>query len=56
LPVRSDHREIPVIFITARGNEAGRLQALSEGAVDYLIKPFREEALMNAIETTLVSA
>src|SRR5262249_789583 len=51
LPPR--RREIPVIFITAHGEEAGRSQALKNGAVDYLIKPFREEALLHAIRTAL---
>jgi FixJ family two-component response regulator len=44
---------IPVIFITAHGNETARMQALKNGAVDYLCKPFSEEALLNAIRTTL---
>jgi len=45
--------EIPVIFITAHGSEAARTQALKNGAVDYLCKPFSEEALLNAIRVTL---
>jgi FixJ family two-component response regulator len=40
---------IPVIFITAHRNETARMQALKNGAVDYLCKPFSEEALLNAI-------
>lgn len=47
------HCEIPVIFITAHGNEAARTEALKNGAVDYLCKPFSEEALLNAIRATL---
>jgi FixJ family two-component response regulator len=54
--LRAEHREIPVIFITANGNESTRSQALNEGAVDYLIKPFSDEALLKAINATLVSA
>jgi FixJ family two-component response regulator len=46
-------REIPVIFITAHGDGAARLQALKDGAVDYLLKPFREEALLEAIHAAL---
>jgi FixJ family two-component response regulator len=45
--------DIPMIFITAHGNEAARTQALENGAVDYLCKPFSEEALLNAIHATL---
>jgi FixJ family two-component response regulator len=47
--------EIPVIFMTAHGNEAARSQALKDGAVDYLLKPFSEEALLNAIDVALIS-
>jgi FixJ family two-component response regulator len=49
----ADGCEIPVIFITAHGNEAARSQALKEGAVDYLFKPFSEESLLNAIHAAL---
>src|SRR5215468_3349867 len=51
--VAASHREVPVIFITAHGNEAARSQALNNGAVDYLLKPFREESLLNAIQAAL---
>jgi len=51
--LRVSHREIPIIFITAHGNEAACSQALKEGAVAYLRKPFSEQALLNAIETAL---
>jgi FixJ family two-component response regulator len=44
---------IPVIFITSHEDEMARLQALKHGAVDYLLKPFSEEALLNAIHTAL---
>ena|SRR5262245_53475252 len=49
----ASHCDIPVIFITAHGDEAARLQALKDGAVDYLLKPFTEEALLNAIHAAL---
>ncbi|MBO0719551.1 MAG: response regulator [Blastocatellia bacterium] len=42
-------RGIPVIFITSHEDEMARLQALKNGAVDYLFKPFSEEALLKAI-------
>ena len=45
---------IPVVFITAHGSEhSGRGRALSEGAVEYLIKPFSEEALLQAVNAAL---
>ena len=48
--------KIPVIFITAHGDAAARSQALKDGAVDYLFKPFREEALLDAIHAALNSS
>jgi FixJ family two-component response regulator len=44
---------IPVIFITAHGDEEARAQALAAGAVAFLHKPFSEEALLSAIEIAL---
>jgi FixJ family two-component response regulator len=49
----ASHMSIPVIFITAHGDEETRVRALNGGAVDYLLKPFSEEALLNAINTAL---
>ena len=48
----SNHRT-PVVFMTARDDEATRLQALQGGAVDFLRKPVRREALLNAIDLAL---
>jgi len=45
--------EIPVIFITAHGDEPLRARALRAGAVAYLPKPFDEDALMHAIRAAL---
>jgi FixJ family two-component response regulator len=47
------HPEIPVIFVTAHGDEELRSRALKCGAVDFLIKPFSEEALMSAVHRAL---
>jgi FixJ family two-component response regulator len=51
----ASHTSIPVIFITAHGDEEARVRALNGGAVDYLLKPFSEEALLKAIDTALKS-
>lgn len=52
----ASHCGMPVIFITAHGSdEALRSRALSNGGVGYLIKPFNEDALLNAIHTALGS-
>jgi FixJ family two-component response regulator len=48
--------KVPVIFITAHASEEHlRSQALRSGAVDYLIKPFTEEALLSAVDIALSS-
>jgi len=48
----SNHRT-PVIFMTARDDEATRQRALKGGAVDFLRKPVRREALLNAVHLAL---
>jgi FixJ family two-component response regulator len=44
---------IPLIFITAHGDEDARAQALSAGAVDFLYKPFSGEILLSAVQAAL---
>jgi FixJ family two-component response regulator len=44
---------IPIIFISARANEDERKQAMDAGAVDFLYKPFSEDALFKAIRAAL---
>jgi FixJ family two-component response regulator len=45
--------QIPIIFITSHADDDARARALEAGAVDFLYKPFREEALLNAIDSAL---
>ena len=47
------HKHIPIIFISARVSEEERLEALAAGAVDFLRKPFKEDALLKAIQAAL---
>ena len=49
-------RDIPTVFITAHGDEDIRPRVLSEGAVDCLLKPFSEAALLCAIRKALTPA
>src|SRR5215813_14221230 len=42
--------QIPVVFITTHGDKKTHHQALTDSAMDYLLKPFSEEALLNAID------
>jgi FixJ family two-component response regulator len=46
---------IPIVFITSHGDDNTRTRALEAGAVDFLYKPFREEALLSAIDRALKS-
>jgi len=45
--------QIPIIFITAQNDEAVRTRALQAGAIGFLPKPFREEALLIAVRVAL---
>jgi FixJ family two-component response regulator len=49
----SAKKQIPIIFISARATEQEQRQAIAGGAVDFLRKPFSEEALLNAIQAAL---
>jgi FixJ family two-component response regulator len=44
----TNHRT-PVVFMTARDDDATRQRALKGGAVDFLCKPVRREVLLNAV-------
>jgi FixJ family two-component response regulator len=44
---------IPVVFITARRDEAVRRQLLERGAVECLLKPFSDTALLDALNAAV---
>jgi len=46
-------RDIPIVFITAGGDESVRPRLLAEGAVECLFKPLSETALLDAINAAL---
>ena len=46
-------RELPVIMLTARADEADKIQGLDAGADDYLTKPFSTNELMARIRAVL---
>ena len=48
--------EIPIVFITAHGDESLRPRLLKDGAVECLFKPFSESALLKALEMALRAA
>jgi FixJ family two-component response regulator len=46
-------KTIPIIFITAHRDEGIRQQALGQGAVRILYKPFSDTALLDAVSSAL---
>jgi FixJ family two-component response regulator len=47
------NRHLPIIFITAHGDIPMTVQAMKGGAIEFLRKPFRDQDLLDAIETGL---
>jgi two-component system phosphate regulon response regulator PhoB len=45
--------ELPLIFVTARGEEADRVKGLDQGADDYVVKPFSPRELVARIQAVL---
>jgi FixJ family two-component response regulator len=46
-------QEIPVVFITAQADQAIHSRVLEQGAVECLLKPFSDTALLDAINAAL---
>lgn len=51
--VRETRPTLPVIILTARGEEADRVQGLRLGADDYVVKPFSVRELLARVEAVL---
>ena len=51
--LRTRKQAIPIVFITAQENATIRPRLLREGAVECLVKPFSETALLTALNTAL---
>src|SRR6516164_9599016 len=45
--------DIPIIFITGHGDIPMSVQAMKAGAVEFLTKPFRDQALLDAIHQAI---
>jgi FixJ family two-component response regulator len=46
-------RDLPIIFLTAHGDVPASVQAMKEGAADFLLKPVDESALFRAVDQAL---
>jgi FixJ family two-component response regulator len=53
--LNADHCPIPIIFVTAHGDEKMRLQAMRGGAVKFLAKPFDGAVLLEGVRAALGS-
>jgi two-component system, OmpR family, KDP operon response regulator KdpE len=51
--IRSRNPSIPIIVLSSRGDEVGKVQALDFGADDYVTKPFGMEELLARMRTAL---
>ena len=50
---RPDPRPLPIVMLTARGEEADRVRGLDGGADDYVVKPFSPAELLARIRAIL---
>ena len=53
--LNAEHCRIPTIFITAHGDAKMRMQALRAGAVEFMAKPFDDDALIDSVRAALES-
>jgi DNA-binding response OmpR family regulator len=51
--IRRDRPTLPVIILTAMGDESDRVQGLKLGADDYVVKPFSVSELMARVQAVL---
>jgi two-component system, OmpR family, phosphate regulon response regulator PhoB len=53
LRTKPETRAIPIVMLTARGEEGDRIRGLSTGADDYVVKPFSLPELMARVKAIL---
>ena len=51
--VSSGPRALPIVFISGHGKIPAAVRAMKAGAVDFLTKPFDEDALLSSVETAI---
>jgi two-component system response regulator FixJ len=51
--LKTDRVNTPIIFITAHGDTSVRMQAMREGAAEFLVKPFDDQVLLNRVRAAL---
>jgi DNA-binding response OmpR family regulator len=53
LKAMDDMKHIPVVFLSAKGQESEIQQGLEAGAEEYILKPFTPEELVNTVRQIL---
>jgi FixJ family two-component response regulator len=53
--LNAEHRDIPVVFMSAHGDDDTVQRAMQRGAVGFLRKPFDEEGLLVSIELAIAA-
>jgi two-component system KDP operon response regulator KdpE len=51
--IRARNESVPIVVLSSRGDEAGKVQALDLGADDYLTKPFGMDELLARMRAAL---
>jgi FixJ family two-component response regulator len=51
--LKTDRCRIPIIFITAHGDAKTRIQAMRDGAVEFLTKPFDNAVLLETVHAAV---
>jgi FixJ family two-component response regulator len=51
--IASERTHMPIIFITGHGDVPSTVQAMKAGAVEFLTKPFTDDALLSAVRQAL---
>jgi len=51
--LKEEERDIPIIFITAFGDASMRIQAMRDGAVEFLAKPFDHQLMLKTVRAAL---
>jgi two-component system, OmpR family, KDP operon response regulator KdpE len=51
--IRARNERVPIVVLSSRGDEAGKVQALDLGADDYVTKPFGMDELLARMRTAL---
>ena len=51
--IASERTDMPIIFITGYGDVPSTVQAMKAGAAEFLTKPFKDDALLNAVRQAI---